>query len=158
MEAAGSAQEEERRGMEGEVGREKRREGSGKIFHAIEKHGPRTPGRGGGDAYLAGMRCGAAPLLSRKRKSRRCGQVRRMTTGGVEEEEEVDHRVVAVDNREGEEDEEEEEERSVVVERRTGRRGWRKRGRADTGRPSFSRRATHYWGCFQVCGRMLHLC
>lgn len=65
VEAAGSAQEEERRGMEREVGR-KRREGSGKIFHAIEKHGPRTPGRGGGDAYLAGMRCGAAPLLSRK--------------------------------------------------------------------------------------------
>lgn len=75
---------------------------------------------------------------------------------GVDEEE-ADHRGVAVDDREDEEDEEE-EERSVVVEWSTGRRGWRKRGRADTGRPSFSRRATHYWGCFQVCGRMLHLC
>lgn len=76
-------------------------------------------------------------------------------------EEEVEHRVVVINHREGEEEEEEEEEERGGgggcggVEWRTGREGVRKRGRADTGRPSFSRRA-YYWGCFQVCGRMLH--
>lgn len=73
-----------KRKREKEGGREEEEEEGGVRENISRNREARTQNTGtdgvGGDAYLASMRCGAAPLSSRRLKSRRCGQPRRITT------------------------------------------------------------------------------